>query len=339
VGKAIEVELFDDHKAIIDRGRHSNDRASRLVAFTLMVTLSPGLSYIDLEFQGQPRVIATVVMHGPGGVALVDPGPTSALPALKKGLVRAGIALTDLTAVLLTHIHLDHAGACGTLLDENPRLKVYVHAKGAPHVTNPEKLLASATRLYGDAMQRLWGDVRPVPARALVVLEGGERIEVAGRRLEVEYTPGHASHHVGYFNREAAIGFVGDTAGVKVVPDGEVVPPTPPPDVDLEAWSGSLERIERWGATTLFLTHFGPASPVGNHLSTLRRNLTVASDLVRESLTRDGTDQHREAWFTAECHRALRRSMGEESARLYEAAGRFDLNWRGLARYWRKKSL
>src|SRR5207248_8922658 len=143
-----------------------------------------------------------------------------------------------------------------------PELRGYVNEKGAPHLVDPTRLLASATRLYGDEMDRLWGDVLPVPAHTLSVLAGGERISAGGRDLDVAYTPGHASHHVSYFSRDASIAFVGDTAGIRLTPGAYVLPPTPPPDIDLEAWAESLRRIEKWGADTLFLTHFGPSSPV-----------------------------------------------------------------------------
>ena len=173
--------------------------------------------------------------------------------------------MRDVTALLITHIHLDHSGSAGTLVRENPNLRVLVHANGAAHLVDPGRLLASATRLYGDEMDRLWGEVAPVPAQALVVLKGGERIEEGGRSLEVAYTPGHASHHVSYFAPDAGIAFVGDTAGVKVAPEGDVLPPTPPPDVDLEAWDDSLARIERWRPESLFLDPFRPGRS-GRHI-------------------------------------------------------------------------
>ena len=302
-----------------------------------MITLSTGISYFDLRFQGTARVIATGVVSGTGGVALVDPGPSSTLPVLRSTLEQAGIAIGDLTALILTHVHLDHAGASGTLVRENPKLKVYVHEKGAPHVVNPEKLIASATRLYGEEMERLWGEIRPVPQDALVILRGGERVTEGGRVLEVAYTPGHASHHVSYLVRDAGVAFVGDTAGVKLTPRGVVAPPTPPPDVDLTAWGESMRRLEEWRPETLFLTHFGPHSPPAGHLAELRENLDAASSLVRASLGRAGTDDEREAWFVAEWRDRLSRLMSESDVRTYEVAGRFDLSWRGLARYWRKR--
>src|SRR4051812_38281771 len=174
-----------------------------------MITLATGLSYFDLDFMQLPHIIATVVSHGPGGVALIDPGPTSTLPRLRSTLATAGISMADVTTILLTHIHLDHAGSTGTILKELPGVKVYVHEKGAPHMANPEKLVASATRLYGGEMDRLWGEVRPVPPASMEILQGGERMTVGNRVFEVEYTPGHASHHVSYFDRASGIAFVG----------------------------------------------------------------------------------------------------------------------------------
>jgi glyoxylase-like metal-dependent hydrolase (beta-lactamase superfamily II) len=301
-----------------------------------MNPLAAGLSYIDVQFLGMPQVIATGVVSGPGGVALVDPGPTSSLAGLTEGLESAGISWRDVTTLLITHIHLDHSGVCGTLVRDHPDLRIYVHEKGAPHLVSPDKLVASATRLYGDDMGRLWGEVLPVPEKNLIILRGGERLDEGGRPIEVAYTPGHASHHVSFFVRDAGIAFVGDTAGVRI-PGGDVVPPTPPPDIDVEAWHASLALIEQWHADTIFLTHFGPVSPVDAHLSAMRDRLDAVSLAVKETLDREGTDQAREAWFIEESRRALRRTMTERDARRYEEAGRFDLNWRGLARYWRKK--
>src|SRR5262249_39993420 len=195
--------------------------------------------------------------------------------------------LDDVTALVLTHIHLDHAGATGTLVREYPHLRVYVHEIGAPHMIDPGKLIASATRLYGDAMERLWGEIEPVPREVMTTLSGGERIDVAGRTLDVAYTPGHASHHVSFFSADSGVAFVGDAAGIRVVENGFVLPPTPPPDIDLEVWADSLATIERWQAETLFITHFGPASPSRPHLTAMRDHLGLVGRLARESLPLD----------------------------------------------------
>jgi glyoxylase-like metal-dependent hydrolase (beta-lactamase superfamily II) len=302
-----------------------------------MQSLSPGVAFIDLNFQQVPRIIATAVLHGPGGVALIDPGPSSALPALRRQLSDAGIGISDITMLLLTHIHLDHAGASGTLVREHPDLQVYVHEAGAPHLVNPEKLLASATRLWGDEMDSLWGEVLAVPGERLTILRGGEQIRVGGRRLDVEHTPGHASHHVSYFCAESGLAFVGDTAGVRLAPQEYVMPPTPPPDIDIEQWHASLAKIEAWRPDTLFLTHFGPSAATGTHLAELRANLEMASDLAKASLGREGSDGDREAWFVDQFRQLLARVLGAQEAGAYETANRLDLSWRGLARYWRKR--
>jgi glyoxylase-like metal-dependent hydrolase (beta-lactamase superfamily II) len=302
-----------------------------------MITLASGLSYFDLQFLGVPNIIATVALHGPGGVALIDPGPSSTLPALRAALRAAGMAVADVRAVLLTHIHLDHAGATGTLARENPGLRVWVHDVGAPHMANPEKLLASASRLWPGEMDRLWGEVLPVPADRIAAVQGGERIAAGGRDLDVLYTPGHASHHVSYFSADSGIAFVGDTAGIRREPGRFVLPPTPPPDIDLERWRDSLARIGAWRPETLFVTHFGPYAPAAAHLTEMADHLELVAGLAGASLARSGEDEDREAWFTEELRRELRRRMLDADARAYEVAGRFDLNWRGLARYLRKK--
>jgi len=303
-----------------------------------MKTLAPGISYIDVQFLGVPNIIATAVLHGPGGVALVDPGPSSTLPTLRAELERGGIQMPDVRALVLTHIHLDHAGAAGTLVREQPHLRVYVHEKGAPHMIDPGKLVASATRLWGADMDRLWGEVRAVPSDAVVALAGGERVDAAGRTLAVAYTPGHASHHVSYYDRDSGVAFVGDTAGIRRGQNGFVLPPTPPPDIDLEAWRDSLKTIDRWRAETLFVTHFGPHAPAAAHLTEMADHLDLVSGLARKSLDREGDDASREAWFADEVRLELRRRLSESAAQAYEVAGRFDLNWKGLARYWRKRA-
>jgi glyoxylase-like metal-dependent hydrolase (beta-lactamase superfamily II) len=299
-------------------------------------TLASGLSYIDLQFLGRPHAIATAVVQAAGSVALVDPGPTSCLPVLERELGRHGIAFADVTHIVLTHIHLDHAGATGTLLERHPHLRVFVHERGAPHLVDPSRLLDSATRLYGAEMDRLWGAVRPVPATAVTPLTGGETISAGGREFAVAYTPGHASHHVSYFDASSGIALVGDTAGV-MVDGGYVLPPTPPPDIALALWRDSIRTIERWSPSTLFLTHFGPVTSVAPHLAALGENLTTVAELVRASLAEEGSDEERRARFVDRLRLELRRQMAEGQALSYEAATPLDLMWLGLARYWRKR--
>ena len=298
--------------------------------------LAAGLSWFDLLFQGRPNRIASAVVTGSAGTAIVDPGPTSTLETLEASLAVQGQSLASVTHLLLTHIHLDHAGATGTILRRHPSIQVVVHERGAKHLVDPSKLLDSATRLYGSAMDSLWGEVAPVPERNLIVCAGGETVTVGGRTWEVAYTPGHASHHVCYFDRASGVALVGDTAGV-CVDGGYVLPPTPPPDIDVERWLESLQTIDRWGASTLFLTHFGTVTNVAPHLRTLADNLQRAAAMVRESLALAGTDDDRRASFENRMRAELRAHMTEDRAAAYELAAGFKLMWFGLARYWKKR--
>ena len=298
-----------------------------------MTTLTSGIRFADLDFQGLHRIIATATLHGSDGLTIIDPGPASTLASLKRHLASIGASVADVSALFITHIHLDHAGASGTLLRENPRIKVYVHEVGAPHMVDPSRLLASAGRLYGDDMQRLWGDVLPVPGASLIALKGGERLQGGGRTWDVAYTPGHASHHVSYFSADSGIAFVGDTAGVQVIPGGFVLPPTPPPDIDVPAWSRSLDLIEQWRPDTLFLTHFGPSGQAGAHLAELRDHLQLVERLARQVIAATSDDAARESQFIALLRREIGHLATADDLRTYEMAGRFDLNWRGIARY------
>ena len=304
-----------------------------------MQTIARGITYGDLMFLGHPKVIATAVLQGPAGVALVDPGPSTCLDRLRGLLVELGIAIGDVRTVLLTHIHLDHAGATGTLVRDNPAILVHVHERGAPHMADPDKLLRSARRLYGDDMDRLWGEFLPVPQDNLRVLRGGERIMAADRECEVAYTPGHASHHVSFFDRSSGVAFVGDTAGIRTGADLFVLPPTPPPDIDIDAWKASVALIDRWGAETLFITHFGPHSDPATHLASLVKHLDGIAALAKTIVERDVTDEERVNLFTDEARRYLQRHMPDTAAALYDQAAPLWQCWLGLARYWNKRGV
>jgi glyoxylase-like metal-dependent hydrolase (beta-lactamase superfamily II) len=299
--------------------------------------LAAGLDYVDLNFLEKPEIIATAVLQGAGSVALIDPGPTTTLTSLRASLGRMGIQIRDLSHVLLTHIHLDHAGVTGTLVRENPAIEVVVHERGATHMADPAKLIASATRLYGEAdMARLWGEFLPVPGANLRPIQGGEALLVAGREIEAAYTPGHASHHVSYFDRASRVAFVGDTAGIRRQ-SAYVMPPTPPPDIDLELWRESEDRILRWDPDTLFLTHFGPFHGARLHFHQLRENIESWSRIVRRLVADQArSEEQRQDAFVDEALRELRRAVGEQEADQYGRAGRLDYSWQGLSRYWRK---
>jgi glyoxylase-like metal-dependent hydrolase (beta-lactamase superfamily II) len=297
--------------------------------------------YVDLDFRSTPRVIATAVLEARDGVALVDPGPSSCLPALRAGLDGLGVRLHDVTSVLLTHIHLDHAGATGTLVGELPRLRVFVHERGARHMVDPAKLIDSARRLYGNQMDALWGEFVAVPAGNIEPLAGGERIEAGGRRFEVAYTPGHASHHVSYLDEASGLAFVGDTCGARIGTVPFIMPPTPPPDIDLTAWNQSLDRILAWSPQAVFLTHFGPAVDPASHVEELRARLDWAARTVRDALDLHPApeeDALASAIYQREAARELRRHVSEVEARSYELAVPLDHCYLGLARYWRKQA-
>jgi glyoxylase-like metal-dependent hydrolase (beta-lactamase superfamily II) len=283
---------------------------------------------IDVRQRGRERVIGAWDLGG----AIVDPGPERRIETLLEGLSEAPRAL------LLTHIHLDHAGAAGALVERFPDLEVWVHEKGAPHLADPSRLVASAERIYGDEMAELWGRVLPVPERNLRVLKGGETIAVAGRELDVEYTPGHASHHVVYFDRSDGTAFVGDVAGVRIPPSDFVRPPTPPPDIDVEQWLASIDRVAARQPARLALTHFGMVDEPAPHLEQTRQRLREQAALVRSLLDQHGDTEQAVAAFVREVDSRTRAAAGVETAAVFEVGAPVEQLWQGLRRYWRKRA-
>jgi glyoxylase-like metal-dependent hydrolase (beta-lactamase superfamily II) len=272
---------------------------------------------IDVMHLGRPHVIGCWEVDG----ALVDPGPESSIET-----VIDAIGDEQPRALLLTHIHLDHAAATGAMVRRWPDLKVYVHERGAPHLIDPSKLLASAERLYGGQMQRLWGEILPVPEANVNVLTGGET--VLGMR--VAYTPGHASHHVCYLHEDSGTAFVGDVAACRIPPSRLVMPPTPPPDIDVEAWEESLDLVASWSPQRLALTHFGPVEgDVSGYLDSVRARLREEAGLVKE-MPEEAYLQHRiREQMQAE-------DLGEETIQELLQAVPTAYQWRGLDRYWKK---
>jgi glyoxylase-like metal-dependent hydrolase (beta-lactamase superfamily II) len=232
------------------------------------------LEPIDLLHQGNARTIAAYVVDTDDGPALFDCGPTTTVAALKAGLAQHGLELTDVRHLLLSHIHLDHAGAAGVLVREHPALQVHVSEIGAPHLVAPERLERSARRLYGDTFDTLWGELAPVPEANVQVV--GDRV----LGLDCFPTPGHASHHVSYLDRDGTL-YSGDAAGVRIQPGRFVMPPTPPPEFDLDTWQQTLEEIERRDPERLALIHWGVADDPRRHLAELRLELYDWADFIR----------------------------------------------------------
>jgi glyoxylase-like metal-dependent hydrolase (beta-lactamase superfamily II) len=293
---------------------------------------------IELNWLGHPRSIAANLMLVGDQKFLIDPGPSSTLSTLESELAVRGIEIADLNAILLTHIHLDHAGATGSLVRKNPRIKVYVHAKGAAHMADPTKLLSSAVRLYGERMDALYGEFLPVPSDKLHVLEGGETLQFDSRELRVLYTPGHASHHVTYFDTTEKVAFVGDTAGICVEGNPFILPATPPPDIDLELWNASLDAIAASQPTRLFLTHFGFSEHPARHIASYRECLRHWSDLVGTLLSTTTDEAQAMAAFSTAVNAETGRSLSTEEANHYVFNGALDISWAGLARYHRKRA-
>jgi glyoxylase-like metal-dependent hydrolase (beta-lactamase superfamily II) len=268
---------------------------------------------IDVNHLGRDRVIGAYDLDG----VVVDPGPASTVETL--------LSQVEPRALMLTHIHLDHAGATGVLVRRNPDLKVYVHERGAPHLIDPSKLLKSAAQLYGDDMERLWGEVAPVPEENITVLSGGEEVE----GFRVEYAPGHASHHVAYLHEASGDAYVGDVGGVRVPPYDFGLAPTPPPDIDLEKWHASIDMVEAWRPRRLALTHFGYVEDVRGQLAKTRDWLDEWGPLARDLSTEE---------FAARVAARMREATDEAAGdRLIQAAPPEQLHL-GLARYWRKKA-
>ncbi len=276
---------------------------------------------IDLLHQGAGRTIGAYVIETDDGPALYDCGPATCLPALETGLADRGIELGEIRHLLLSHIHLDHAGAAGSLVRAYPSLRVHVSEVGAPHLRDPSKLEASARRLYGDSFDPLWGELVPVP---------GENISVVGDHvlgLECFPSPGHAGHHVSMLHEDGTL-YAGDSAGVRIAPASFVLAPTPPPDIDLVAWEQTLAETERRGPARLALTHFGVFDDVQDHLAGFRETLHTWAERVGHGMD--------EATFVAAA-RADCAASDPDEVEAYDRSAPYWQCYQGLERYWRKR--
>jgi glyoxylase-like metal-dependent hydrolase (beta-lactamase superfamily II) len=274
------------------------------------VTVEP----LDLLHLDRERVIGCYLLETDDGPALFDCGPASCSTTLVRRLGERGLALSDIRHLLLSHIHLDHAGATGVLVREHPGLQVHVSEVGAPHLVDPSKLIASAARLYGDALEQLWGEIVPVPEENVHTAEA----TVVG--LECFPSPGHASHHVCYLGPDGTL-YAGDAAGVRIMPHSFVLPPTPPPDLDVAAWHATVAEIRRRDPERLALIHFGAFDDVDRHLDELERRLDEWTDRV-------GSGVSEQAFVEA--------ALGDVdpgSADEYATAMPFEQSYAGLRRY------
>lgn len=306
--------------------------------------LAPDLWVIDTLFQGEPGIIASYLLTGPQGLALVDVGSAASLNELLAGIRATGHDPSEIQHILITHVHLDHAGATGALLAHAPNARVYVHHIGAPHMINPDKLLASAARIYGDRMGSLWGAILPVPAERVTPIDEGTELVVGDRTLRALYTPGHAIHHVAFHDPMRSVIFTGDVGGVRLENLSYVRPPTPPPDLNLEDWSASIERLRALRPLALYLPHYGEVTgDLDAHFDELRTRLYTWGELMLRGIRAGKRDYELAADLAAasdpDVANAAQSQIGEESARAvkrYELATNYLMSAQGYERYYRK---
>ncbi|EFH86459.1 MBL fold metallo-hydrolase [Ktedonobacter racemifer] len=304
---------------------------------TEVTQLTPGIWQISLPFQGETDIIGSYLLAGSDEIALIDPGPGSTSEALLEGVRQAGFDPARVTHILATHIHLDHTGGVGKLLASMPQARVFVHSKGAQHLIDPGKLISSSERIYGERMQELWGEILPVPQEKVQVIEGGDVLNIAGRRLEVHYTPGHAIHHVIFFDVHSGDLFAGDVAGVRLPGITYGRPPTPPPDLDIEAWSSSIDTLKKLRPDVIYLAHFGPVRNLAPHLESIRAKLFNWGDLVLRAMRENKSEAEIIELFIAETRPELQRlSNDPRTLERYEIASNYPMTVQGYMRYWRK---
>ena len=289
---------------------------------------------LDLNFLGIDHAIASFLIESSAGPILIETGPHSTFESMKEQLAKHGYQPKDVKHVLLTHIHFDHAGAAWAFSDHGA--KIYLHPFGKPHMEDPTKLYNSAKMIYGDDMERLWGSMDKISADQLLTPEHLEEITIGDKKFTAIHSPGHAKHHIAWQLDD--IIFTGDVAGVKIA-DGPVVPPCPPPDINLEDWNQSLDILMERKASSLYLTHYGKVTEIGDHVHELRNMLTDWANWIKEKwesgLTADEiTPQFSE--YTANQLRGL--GVSEHGVKQYEAANPSWMSVAGLIRYWKKKS-
>ena len=293
---------------------------------------------ISHTFQGENEIVGSYLIAGANELAIIDPGPGSVIDSLLASIREAGFEPGDVTHILATHVHLDHAGATGSLVKQMPKAQVYVHGLGAPHLLDTTKVVASASRIFGERMKMLWGEIEPTPADRLHIIENGDKLTIAGRRLEVHYAPGHAIHHVIFFDVHSGELFAGDAAGVRLPGVDYVRPPTPPPDLDLEAWSNTIELLKRLRPDVLYIGHFGAIKSVSLQLERLREKLYTWGEFVLSAMRDGKTEAEIIAMLIEHTKPELLRAAAGHTNVLprYEIATNYPMTVQGYMRYWKK---
>ena len=297
--------------------------------------MSPRIEIIDLEFQGHPGLIASFLIFGPEGHVLVESGPGSTLGSMQAGLARHGLEPSDIDFLFLTHIHFDHAGAAGWWAQRGT--KVCVHPIGAPHLVDPSRLINSATRIYGDRMETLWGDILPAPEENVIAVEDGDVVEAVGLSFKAIYTPGHASHHHAY--RLGDLAFVGDCAGIRGGGTPWLDLPAPPPEFNRELWKESLAKLRGENLEAIYRTHFGPRADAATELDQteelIDRTAEKIHELMDEGLDRDQIVQGYREWMAA---LAIAGGADPERVRADEVLNPRHMSADGVMRYWKKRA-
>lgn len=288
---------------------------------------------LDLNFQGRPHAIASYLIRHNDGAVLIESGPGSTLPALQAALAKEGLSPHDITHVLLTHIHLDHAGAAGWMAQQGA--KIYVHPVGAPHMLQPDRLIASAARIYGDRMQSLWGEFLPVPKDQLIVAKDEETISIGPLQFTPINTPGHAEHHYAYVFED--ICFSGDVGGVRIAGYQYLRVPMPPPELHIERWHESISRLRKLKFNIIAPTHFGMFDDVAWQLDEVDKGLDTASRWLEEVMpAAPPIDELRQSYTDWIMKEGEQIGLDEEVVRAYELANPLGMSADGLLRYWNK---
>ena len=301
-----------------------------------MERLPASIHQLDTMHLGRAEIICCYLVRGTVNI-LIDPGPTVVLPALAEALATHGLTFADIGAIMLTHIHLDHGGAAGTLLARYPQMTLYVHERAVPHLVDPSKLINSATRIYGEQMDVLWGEFLAVPAERIVSLNGGEPLHIGDQHFTVIAAPGHAIHHLIYIHAATRVAFVGDMAGIRMPGYRYVRPATPPPDIDLEAWDETLQTLRHHHPAAMCLTHYGAVFDSEPHLQALHAANWRWAELVRSWMVAgiDVAEQLR--LLTAQATADMGAEATELGISAYQKGASITMSLQGLTRYWSKR--